>query len=210
MHAYLLISQNSKPDTHIEKLAGDLQAKIMEFPLLKIEDVRNLNNLIRLSFEKPTLIVSKDIHLATEEALNAFLKNLEEPQDNVYFVLTATGIKKVLPTVVSRCQIIHIVNTQGEGTDYQEIEKFLEMPVGDKLNYVEKIKGRDDALELTGNAIEFMHQMLHFDGKLHPGTVKYKLVAENIEAATETYSRLKANGNVNLQLVNFVVNYKNG
>ena len=79
MHAHLIVTQNHESRTQIKRLAEKLQAKIMNFPLRKIEDVRNLNNLVRLSFDEPTLIISENIHQATEETLNAFLKNLEEP-----------------------------------------------------------------------------------------------------------------------------------
>ena len=207
MHAYLLISQNSDINPDIEKLAKKLNAKVVEFPLLKIDDVRNLNNLIRLSFDKPTLIVCKNIHEAGEEALNAFLKNLEEPQENLYFALTATSVRKVLPTVVSRCQIIRIINNSQFVIDNEDVEKFLKLGVGEKLSYIDKIKDRGSAIEFAENAIAFMHQTLHSDRSLHKNEVKYSAGAENIKLAVKTLSGLKANGNVNLQLSNFAVNY---
>ena len=111
MHAFLIIG-TSEPEETISGLADKLHTKTMEFPLLKIEDARNLNSLLRLSFDEPTLIVVPNIHEATEEAVNAFLKNLEEPQENVFFALTAPSLKKVLPTIVSRCQIIKSTNLQ--------------------------------------------------------------------------------------------------
>ena len=95
MHAFLLISQNSDVESQIYGLSKKLHTKIMEFPLIKIDDVRSLNNLIRLEFNEPTLIVCKNINEAGEEALNAFLKNLEEPQENIYFALTAPSIRKL-------------------------------------------------------------------------------------------------------------------
>ena len=72
MHAYLLISQNLNIKSQIEELSQKLHTKIIEFPLAKIEDVRNLNNLLRLSFNEPTLIVCEHIESTTEDALNAF------------------------------------------------------------------------------------------------------------------------------------------
>lgn len=214
MHAYLLISQNQNPDGRINELAKKINAKIVEFPLIKIEDARNLNNLIRLSFEEPTLIVSKNIHEATEEALNAFLKNLEEPQENVYFALTATSVKKVLPTIVSRSQIITITGGEESVKNEEEMQKFINMSVGEKLNYISPFKEREKALELVENTVNFLHDKIHkisshTDSKLHSDKVKYSVVAENLEEATKTYSRLKGNGNVNLQLVNFVINLRN-
>ena len=47
-----------------------------------------------------------DLHLATTEAANALLKTLEEPPPRVILVLTATDIGLLLPTVVSRCQVL--------------------------------------------------------------------------------------------------------
>src|SRR4030065_2729676 len=97
MHAYLLVGQdNSNLKNKISNLAKKLHAKIMEFPLSKIDDTRSLNNLIRLSFSEPTLIVCSNIHEAGDEALNALLKNLEEPQENIYFDLTAPSARSVL------------------------------------------------------------------------------------------------------------------
>jgi len=201
MHAYLLISQNSNIDSDIDKLAKKLNAKVVEFPLLKIDDVRNLNNLIRLSFDKPTLIVCKNIHEAGEEALNAFLKNLEEPQENLYFALTAPSVRKVLPTIVSRCQIVRILNDSQSTADSGEVEKFLKLGVGEKLSYIDKIKDRGSAIEFAENMVNFMHR------SLHKNEVKYGARAENIRLAVKTLSGLKANGNVNLQLSNFAINY---
>lgn len=200
MHAYLLVSQNADLKPQIGELAKKLKAKILEFPLIKIDDVRNLNNLIRLSFDEPTLIVSTNIHEAGEEALNAFLKNLEEPQENIYFALTATTTRKVLPTIVSRCQIIRTINDSQPTINNEEVEEFLKMPVGEKLSYIDKIKDREKAIELAENTVNLLHS------KLHGKEVKYSVTAKNIEAAAETLTRLKGNGNVNLQLTNMVIN----
>jgi len=160
MHAYLLISQNSNKETPIASLAKKLRAKVIEFPIQKIDDVRSLNNLIRLSFSQPTLIVCQNVHLAGEEALNAFLKNLEEPQENIYFALTSTSTAKVLPTVVSRCQIIRVKNTASLSQN-GESEKFIKMTTAKKLAFLDKVKKRDEALEFVENLLNYLHQKLH-------------------------------------------------
>jgi DNA polymerase III delta prime subunit len=171
----------------------------MEFPLVKIDDVRSLNNLIRLTFNEPTLIVCQNIHEAGEEALNAFLKNLEEPQENIYFALTAPSTKKVLSTVVSRCQVMKIANEKVQ-TDDKNAEEFMKMTTGEKLAYIDKIKDRNRAIEFAESLVNFLHSELHTNG------VKYSYQAQKLEAIIKTLSRLKANGNVNLQLSNFVIN----
>lgn len=205
MHAFLLIGHIDSQQSVIDELANKFGAKVMEFPLIKIDDVRSLNHLTRLSFDKPTLIVCRDIHEAGEEALNAFLKNLEEPQDNVYYALTTPSIKKVLPTIVSRCQIIKIANSKSQDADKndEEFERFFKMNSGEKLAYTDKIRDRKIAIEFAENMVIFMHR------SLHKKELKYSISLANINLAIETLSRLKANGNVNLQLSNFVINSDN-
>ena len=199
MHAYLFVGREITNDkSQIAKLAEKLHAKIMEFPLVKIDDVRSLNNLIRLSFNQPTLIVCQNIHEAGEEALNAFLKNLEEPQENIYFALTAPSTRKVLPTIVSRCQIIRIRNEElrikNDGT-----EEFIKLSTGQKLAFVDKIKDREKAIELAESLVNFLHSQLHLE------KIDYSKVTKNLEIAGQTLANLKANGNISLQLTNLSI-----
>ena len=204
MHAYLLVGQGiTNFQLPISNLAAKLNAKVMEFPISKIEDVRNLNSLIRLSFDTPTLIYSTNIHEAGEEALNAFLKNLEEPQENIYFALTAPSVRSVLPTIVSRCQVVKVSNNQQPTINNQsEIVEFLKMTKGQRLSYIDKIKDRNKAIEFSENMVFFMH------GSLHKNEVEYNDRARDLETATKTLSGLKANGNVNLHLSLLAINIK--
>ena len=195
MHAFLIIGNNSQDlKARSEELGKKLKAKILEFPLIKIEDVRNLSNLIKLSFNEPTLIVSENVHEATDEALNAFLKNLEEPQENIYFALTAPSVKKVIPTIASRCQIIKLAPGKLV-IKSEDVKHFLDLSVGEKLKYVDKIKDRGEAIALITDVVNYLHRLIH------TGKVK----VENIEAAIKTLTNLRANGNVTLQLANFVI-----
>lgn len=180
-------------------MAKKIKAKVFEFQIQKIEDVKSLSNLIRLSFDEPTLVVSQNIHQATEEALNAFLKNLEEPQENIYFAFTSPSVSKVLPTIVSRCQVV-MVNQKSEKMDESELEKFLGSSTAQKLEFIDKIKDRNEAIELTERLINFMHS------SLHENRVKYSQLAEKIMIVQETYTCLKANGNVNLHLSKMAIN----
>jgi DNA polymerase III delta prime subunit len=199
MHAFLIIgSDKNNLMAKCLDLAKELHAKVMEFPLIKIDDVRSLNNLIRLEFDEPTLIVCQDIHEAGEEALNAFLKNLEEPQENIYFALTAPTTRKVLSTIVSRCEVVRIKNLE-QGISNEEMVKFMQMTTGEKLAYIDKIKDRAKAIEFAENMVNFLH------GSLHENNVKYRSSVAQIESATKTLSGLKANGNVNLQLSNLII-----
>src|SRR3990167_9092947 len=111
MHAYLIVStDDEKREAKVEELTKKLRAKALMFSLAKIEDARALNSFTNLKVDSPTAIIINSVEEATDEAANAFLKNLEEPQEELYFILTAESIHKVLPTIVSRCQIVKVNN----------------------------------------------------------------------------------------------------
>src|SRR5258708_17137354 len=107
MHAFLIVGRG---DEFIE----NFDAKKLIFPILKIADVRNLSNFTRLKLTEKTAIVIKDFHMASEEAQNAILKSLEEPQQNLYYILTAENTESVLPTIISRCEVIEVQSSKFE------------------------------------------------------------------------------------------------
>jgi replication-associated recombination protein RarA len=187
MHAFLIIGKTDGTD-----LAKKIKAKLLPYTINKIEDVRNLNNFTRLSLTEKTLIFVENINDATPEALNAFLKNLEEPQENLYYALTSPSIRKVLPTIVSRCQIINAKDSKHEIVNEDQIKEFLGLSVGQRLAFFDKIRGRDEALEFTQSLIFFLHE---------------KRDLTNMELLLKTLTRLKANGNVNLHLTNLAIKY---
>lgn len=93
-----LIAKGAHPDVHW--LAGDGG--------LKIDDVRRLQHELSLSPYQANrrVAVMPDFEMATTEAANALLKTLEEPPPNVVLLLTATTEESLLPTIVSRCEVI--------------------------------------------------------------------------------------------------------
>ena len=73
----------------------------------KIEDIRTLNEQVRVPprIGNYKVYIIDEVHMLTLEAFNAFLKTLEEPPAHVIFILATTEKSKVLPTILSRCQI---------------------------------------------------------------------------------------------------------
>lgn len=202
MHAYLITgARQENIDAEINELSKKLKVKILEFPLVKIEDTRALNSFLRLKIASPTAVVINSIDQVTDEAANAFLKNLEEPQEDLYYFLSAESVHKVLPTIVSRCQIIKTVESQKQETNTQAL-KFLELSVGEKLSLVDQIKGRDEAKLFVRELIAFLHL------SLHEVKVNLALTADNLELSQKTLDNLEANGNVTLQLANLAINLK--
>jgi len=171
MHAFLLINTNPK------EFATRQKAKQIPFTLQKIEDARELKKFVKFSFFEKTAIIVEDIDKATAETQNAFLKNLEEPSYNLIYILTASNINNVLPTITSRCQVIRIK---------KEELKIKNSNYKDALN----IKDR-------GEAIKFIENLIHIDHE--------KNIFKNEENYLQSLKNLKANGNVSLQLLNLVV-----
>ena len=200
MHAYLITGQDEeKTQKKAEEIAKKLKLKIFGFPAAKIDDVRELNRFATLSLSGPTGILIKDIDEATPEALNAFLKNLEEPQENLYFFLTASSIHKVLPTVASRC--LHIKALGEKAADSESTQKFLEKSSDEMLLYLDKIKEREEAVAFVEELTLGLHTLLLSSKDSHLKLSKY------LRTSGETLQRLNANGNVNLQLTNMVLNF---
>jgi DNA polymerase-3 subunit delta' len=86
--------------------------RIMDAPdqTLKISEVRDLQRELALSPHEGhwRVVVLSDFERATTEAANALLKTLEEPPAQVVLVLTATEADVLLPTIVSRCQVLSL------------------------------------------------------------------------------------------------------
>lgn len=196
MHAYLIIGNN--PEIIITDLLNTIGAKRIDYSITKIDDVRDLQKEVKLSLSEKTAYVIKNIHAATESSLNALLKNLEEPQDNLFFILTSHNESSVLPTITSRCQIKYVGNDIPEGSEKDTIE-FIKMSTGKKLSYTEKYKDRSDTKIFLTDFIKSFHQLLH----KYPA--RASVLANYIEQFTVTLNRVEANGNVNLHLTNMVL-----
>ena len=202
MHAYLVIGHESQElEREISNLAKSLGENIFEFPITKINEVRELTKFLKLSFDKPRVILIRNIETATEEALNAFLKTLEEPQKNVKFLLTSTSEHKLLPTIISRCQIVRVKGKRSKVNGLNKNpENFIDMSVGEKIAYIDSIRKRENALNFIQDQIIFMHQELLKEKE------DFKSKAGLLATAQNTLNRLNLNGNVGLQLTNFVIN----
>lgn len=199
MHAYLVTGTNEKAvEKAILTLLRKLKLTPLEFPLNKIEDVRVLGSFVNLSLDKPTAIVVENIDSATTPAQNAFLKALEEPQEKLVYILSARSVYPILPTILSRCQIVFAGGRKK--TDYSRTLEFIKMSPGQKLAYVDKIRSREEAIAFTEEFIFSCHELLHKTRE------KHSLLAKFLKVGSLTRTRLKANGNVLLQLTDMVVN----
>jgi len=196
MHAYLIIGEEKSALEKADKIAENEKAKILNNPIQKIGDVRELLQFTKLSIKDKTALLLENFDKATTESQNALLKLIEEPQKNLIFILTASSEKNILTTILSRCEVVRLKNNK-KATEEQIIlfNEFYEQDTANKLLSVSKITSRDDAINFVSDLIYGGHANL----QNNPDSHNY------LEEATKTLSRLKANGNVNLQLASFVV-----
>lgn len=72
-----------------------------------VEDIRNLTDQVRIPPQtgKYKVYIIDEVHMLSQSAFNAFLKTLEEPPKHAIFILATTEKHKIIPTILSRCQI---------------------------------------------------------------------------------------------------------
>jgi hypothetical protein len=199
MHAFLLIGDDSKAQEEAGKLAAKLKARLLEFPLKKIEEVRQLNLFVGLSLGEATAIFVRELGLSTLEALNAFLKNLEEPQEGLYYILAAQSLKSIPETIVSRCEVRSLkVSGCQDASAISETRGFLESPVGEKLAAVSRIRDRQEARDFVTSFILGCHSLML-------GAPDPTIYSRAIKVASFSKRALEANGNVTVQLANLAV-----
>ena len=105
-----------------------------------VEDIRNLIDQVRIPPQvgKYKIYIIDEVHMLSQAAFNAFLKTLEEPPRHAIFILATTEKHKIIPTILSRCQIFD----------------FKRIGVTDVKNYLQKIsenqgiQAEEEALQL--------------------------------------------------------------
>lgn len=105
-----------------------------------VEDIRNLIDQVRYppQFGKFKVYIIDEVHMLSNAAFNAFLKTLEEPPSYAIFILATTEKHKVIPTILSRCQIFDFNRIQ-----ISDIANHLK-----KIAQHEGIPAEDEALHL--------------------------------------------------------------
>lgn len=153
---------------------------------LKIGEIRSLQHELSLTnpYGNKRVVVLGDIDKMTREAQNAFLKLLEEPQTQVVFILLAKKLKSILPTIISRAQLVRfsVVPTQ-------EIKKALQGRGKDPsdADQVARLAGGRPGLAFTfvDNEQEYNEikkQAKVFLSLIQAGTVERFRIARNISS----------------------------
>ncbi len=105
-----------------------------------VDAIRNLNDQVRVPPQngKYRIFIIDEVHMLSTAAFNAFLKTLEEPPSYAIFILATTEKHKILPTILSRCQIF----------DFKRIEVAQIIARLQHICELENIKASEDALNI--------------------------------------------------------------
>ena len=130
----------------INKVEADYDYNIFELDAANnagVEDIRTLIDQFRIppQIGKFKVYIIDEVHMLSKQAFNAFLKSLEEPPNHVIFILATTEKNKIIPTILSRCQIFEF-----KKIDQIQIEQSLR-----KICKENKIDFEDEALNLIAS-----------------------------------------------------------
>lgn len=142
-----------------------------------VDDIRDLIDKVRIPPQvgRYSVYIVDEVHMLSQAAFNAFLKTLEEPPAYAIFILATTEKHKILPTVVSRCQVFD----------------FSRITVPDVVEYLKYVSGKEgitadeDGLSIIAqkadgamrDALSIFDQIVAFSGGKE---VSYAKVVENL------------------------------
>ena len=162
-----------------DKKLNDFSFNIFELDAASnngVDDIRNLIDQVRIPPQtgKYKVYIIDEVHMLSGQAFNAFLKTLEEPPSYAIFILATTEKHKVIPTILSRCQIYDFKKIKTDA-----IKNFLE-----KIAKAEKINFEEEALYLIAkksdgalrDALSMFDRLVNFT----EGNISKKLTFENL------------------------------
>ena len=148
-----------------------------------VDDIRNLIDQVRIPPQVGNykVYIIDEVHMLSSAAFNAFLKTLEEPPNHAIFILATTEKHKIIPTILSRCQIF----------DFRRIS------VKDTKNHLanvaksEGVEAADDALHIIAqkadgalrDALSIFDRVVSFSGK----KLTREAVTENLNVLDYSY-----------------------
>ncbi|MBK6859904.1 MAG: DNA polymerase III subunit gamma/tau [Saprospiraceae bacterium] len=148
-----------------------------------VEDIRELVDQVRYQPQagKYKIYIVDEVHMLSTAAFNAFLKTLEEPPPYAKFILATTEKHKIIPTILSRCQIYDFRRIQEKDIVFQ-LEKICQQ---------ESIQAEDEALHLIAqkadgalrDALSIFDRIKSFSDK----SILYKDVVENLNVLDYDY-----------------------
>lgn len=148
-----------------------------------VDDIRNLIDQVRIPPQVGNykVYIIDEVHMLSPAAFNAFLKTLEEPPKHAIFILATTEKHKIIPTILSRCQIF-------------DFRRITVTDIKDHLKFIAKAEGieaEEDALLIIAqkadgslrDALSIFDRVVSFSEK----NLTHKAVTENLNVLDYTY-----------------------
>src|SRR6056300_133662 len=148
-----------------------------------VDDIRSLTDQVRIPPQtgKFKVYIIDEVHMLSQQAFNAFLKTLEEPPAHAIFILATTEKHKIIPTILSRCQIF-------------DFKRITVEDIANHLAYVagqEGINAEPEALHMIAekadgalrDALSLFDRMISFSGN----TLTYTQVVEVLDILDYNY-----------------------
>jgi DNA polymerase-3 subunit gamma/tau len=164
------LDENTNPCNECESCLSFNQQRSMNIHELdaasnnSVEDIRNLIDQVRIppQIGKYSVYIIDEVHMLSSAAFNAFLKTLEEPPKHAVFILATTEKHKILPTILSRCQVY-------------DFNRITVLDIVKRLKFVaeeENIQAEEEALQIIAqkadgamrDALSIFDQIVSFSG----------------------------------------------
>ncbi|MBR0424257.1 hypothetical protein IJI79_02050 [Candidatus Saccharibacteria bacterium] len=172
---------------------------------IAIEQVHNMTDTLKTRQNFDRFIVIRPAEAMTAEAANAILKNLEEPQEKVHFVLMTDSLTRLMPTIRSRAEIYvwrggisKISDIDADEKIKAIAKKILIAKPGDLVGIAEEIckkkdGARENALSILSTAVEMAYKSYFITGK--------SIFLAKIPGLLKAHESISANGHIKLHLV---------
>ena len=132
-----------------------------------VKDLKKELNLTSLENNKSVYIINL-IENATTKTVNSLLKFLEEPEENILAIITTNNIAKVLPTIISRCQLLRVKspnkidvvnNLVNEGIDYSDA--FIASNYFSNINDIKNLLNSENFIQIKELAYKFYTTLIN-------------------------------------------------
>ncbi len=224
MHSFLLVGNNPQPQINqLLKQQGiaannlDNHPDIVLIKPMASISIKTIRELKIWASRKPYQSPNKaaiiiDSHTATIPAQNALLKTLEEPPPHTIFILSTPNQHLLLPTIVSRCQVIQTGITAKVDSDSPEVNQNIvalikslpSLSPAERISRVgEYTKTRNDAMAFTKSLLSTLSQ------GYYPSQTRLRVIpsAQQLRLCFTAYKQLLANVNPKLVLEHLFLNW---
>ena len=188
-----------------------------------VDDIRNLVDQVRFSPQVGmyNIYIIDEVHMLSQSAFNAFLKTLEEPPKHAKFILATTEKHKIIPTILSRCQIFdfkrvnnedivrnlkYVAKQENISAELDALHLIAEKSDGalrDSLSLFDRLVSVSESKLMYKDVIDHLN-ILDYD---YYFTITDQLLSNNISALLLSYNEIINNGFDGQNFINGLANH---